>query len=302
MRNMTKKIVFGVAVVAFATFVMTPSASANCAGPKTVNTYSSSGTSYWHLPSGDLPGVLVSQAWQLGAPATFNSAGGGTTPACNAMAYFSGPSINIGGDLSTCGTGCPSSGATLAVLVTHTQPNGASSLLVATVVETPTGSTSNFDFGGQGDKNLVRLPAPTVSNSGPRSGNLMPLTVQIPQFLTDGNGLSGPGASSAITGYKVVAALSATEPSRDAALFNAPVTGGTIAAPGGGPVPNTAVQLDCGAAPGVDGWVALQVTFENGAILQSSVSKPTRVRCQGAMADPKFKPVKKKPAVLGRDQ
>jgi len=296
---MTKKIVFGVAVVAFATIVMAPSASAACAGPRTANTYSSSGTSYWHLPAGDVPGTLVGQAWQLGNPGQFNSAGSAIP--CVGILYFSGPNINLGADFSTCGAGCPTSGATLAVAATHTQPNGASSVLIATVAEV-TGTTSNFDFGGQGDKNLVRLPAPTVVNSGPRSGNLMPLTVSIPAFLTDGNGLSGPGAASAIAGYKVVAALSATEPSRDAALYNAPVTGGTIAAPGGGPVPNTAVQLDCGAAPGVDGWVALQISFENGGVLQGGVSKPTRVRCQGAMADPKFKPVKKKPAVLGRDQ
>jgi hypothetical protein len=297
---MTKKIVFGLAVVALATIVMAPSASAACAGPKTANTYSSSGTAYWHLPAGDLPGTLVGQAWQLGSPATFTSAH--PTAPCNSMLYFSGDAnINLGADFSTCGTGCPASGATLAVLATHTQPNGASSLLLATVTEV-TGTTSNFDFGGQGDKNLVRLPAPQIVNSGPRSGTLMPLTVSVPQFLTDGNGLSGPGAASAITGYKVVAALSATEPSRDAAQFNALVTGGTLAAPGGSAVSNASVQLDCGAAAGVDGWVALQVSFENGAILQSAVSKPTRVRCQGAMADPKFKPVKKKPAVLGRDQ
>jgi len=299
MRNMTKKIVFGVAVAAFAMIVMAPSASASCSGNRTANTYTGAGTSYWQIPAGDDRGTLVGQAWQLGNPATFNSSAGANP--CIGMLYFSGGGLNFGADFGTCGAGCPASGSTLAVAATHTLPNGASALLIATVVET-VGGASNFDFSTQGPKNLVRLPAPNIVNSGPRSGNLMPLTVSVPQFLTDGNGLSGPGAATAITGYKVVAALAATEPSRDAALYNAPVTGGNLAALGGAAVTNAPVQLDCGAAAGVDGWVALQINFENGGVLHSAVSKPTRVRCQGAMANPKFKPVQKKPAVLGRDQ
>jgi hypothetical protein len=292
MRNMTKKIVFGVAIVAVAALVMAPSASASCPGSRTANTYSSSGTAYWHLPAGDVPGTLVGQAWQLGSPGTFNSMGGPIP--CQGILYFSGPgNVNLGANFGECGFGCPTTGSTLAVAATHTQPNGASAVLIATVVER-TGTTSNFDYGDQGDHNLVRLPAPKINGSGPRAGNILPITVSVPTFLTAGNGLYGPNAGTAISGYKVVAALSTGEPSRDAAVYNATVTGGTLAAPGGAPVTNTSVQLDCGSTPGVDGWVALQIQFENGGVAQSAVSKPMRVHCQGALADPKYKPIRGK--------
>jgi hypothetical protein len=292
---MTKKIVFGVAVVAVAALVMAPSASASCPGSRTANTYSSSGTAYWHLPAGDVPnsgpGGLVGQAWQLGSPGTFNSMGGPIP--CVGILYFSAGGVNLGANFGECGFGCPTQGATLAVAATHTQPNGASSVLIATIAEV-SGTTSNFDYATQGDHNLVRLPAPKINASGPRSGNLLPITVAVPQFLTAGNGLYGPNAANAISGYKVVAALSTGEPTRDAAVYNATVTGGTLSAPGGAPVANTSVTLDCGSTPGVDGWVALQINFENGGVAQSAVSKPTRVHCQGALADPKYKPIRGK--------
>src|SRR4030095_4649358 len=105
MRNMTKKIVFGVAVVAVAALVMAPSASASCPGSRTANTYSSSGTAYWHLPVGDVPGTLFGQAWQLGSPGTFNSTGGPMP--CVGILYFSGENVNLGANFGECGFGCP---------------------------------------------------------------------------------------------------------------------------------------------------------------------------------------------------
>jgi hypothetical protein len=293
---MIKKIAFGVAAVALATIVMAPSASASCPGPRTANTYNG-GTgayTYWHSPSGDTTGTLVSQAWQLGSPATFNSTG------CPTFLYFSpnGSGIGLGADFSTCGVGCPAAGSTLAVLAQKIA-EGTSPVvdfLIATVAETPTGG-SNFDYSTQGAHNMIQLPAPTVLNSGPRSGTLLPLHVSIPSI---GGGLYGPNAASAITGFRVVASLSAVEPTRDSAQF-IPVTGGAITSPGGAAVGDTLVTLDCGTAPGVDGWVAVQLSLENGAVLGGTVSKPKRVHCQGALAEPKFKPIKKGNA-YGHDQ
>jgi len=288
MRNMTKKIAFGVAAVALATIVMAPSASATCAGNRTANTYNGSTLeyTYWHSPSGDTTGTLVSQAWQLGNPVQFNSAG------CPTFLYFSpsGAGIGLGADFGTCGVGCPTSGSTLAVLAQKIAagPSPVVDFLIATVAETPTGG-SNFDFSTQGAHNMIQMPAPTVLNSGPRSGNLLPLHVSIPSIA---GGLYGPNAASAITGFRVVAALSPTEPARDSAAFT-PVTGGAITSPGGAAVGDTLVTLDCGSTAGNDGWVAVQLSLENGSVLGGTVSKPKRVHCQGALAEPKFKPIKK---------
>ena len=287
MRNMTKKIAFGVAAVALATIVMAPSASAACSGPTTANTYNG-GTgayTYWHSPSGDTTGTLVSQAWQLGSPATFNSTG------CPTFLYFSpqGLGIGLGADFSTCGVGCPAPGSTLAVLAQKIAagPSPVTDFLIATVAAGQTGVT--FDFSTQGAHDMIQMPAPTVLNSGPRSGNLLPLHVSIPSVA---GGLYGPNAANAITGFRVVAALSATEPARDSAGFT-PVTGGAISSPGGAAVGDTLVTLDCGSTAGVDGWVAVQLSLENGTVLGGTVSKPKRVHCQGALAEPKFKPIKK---------
>jgi len=296
---MTKRIVFGVTVVALATVVMAPSASAACPGPRTAGTYNfQTGVArYWHLPAGHANGDLAGQAWQLGSPATFTSAAGVNT--CNSMLYFVGPgTIGMAVDFSTCGTGCPSPGATLAFVATNTQPNGASSTLVATVAETGSGAV-NFDYSSQPDHAMIEVPTPNIIGSGPRSGNLMPLHVSVPAFLSTNNGFYGPGASSSVSGYRIVSALSVNEPSRDAAVYTAPVTNGNLAAPGGAAVSDTLVQVDCGATPLQDSWVALQISFESGGVVQSAVSKPRRVHCQGAMADPKFKPIKKKPVALG---
>ena len=294
---MAKKttILLGVTVLALAA-VMAPSASAACGSPRTAGTYNfqTGALSYWQLPAGDAQGTLVSNAWQLGAPATFN--GGGATP-CNGMLYFAAGGIGVGADFSTCGVGCPSSGATLAFLAQHSLPTGATSFLVATVSESTGAAAVNFDYSGGGNLQMVRLPQPNVLNSGPRSGNLLPLHVSIPAL---GPGFYGTGAAGTVTGFRVVSNLSVNEPTRDSALYT-PTTGGVIASPGGAAVGDTLVTLDCGSTPGTDGWVAVQLQFENGSVLSNAVSEPKRVHCQGALAEPKGKPIKRGNA-NGHDQ
>jgi hypothetical protein len=295
---MAKKttILFGVAAVALAAVVLMPSASAACGGPRTAGTYNfqTGGLSYWQLPAGDVPATLVSNAWQLGAPATFN--GGGAVP-CNGMLYFAAGGIGLGADFSTCGVGCPTSGGSIAVLAQHSNPTGPSAFLVATISESTGAAAVNFDYSTSGNLQMVRLPQPVVLSSGPRAGTILPMHVSIPAIV---GGLYGAGASGTISGYRVVSNLSVNEPTRDSALY-APATGGTLAAPGGVGVSDAAISIDCGSTPGTDGWVAVQVQFENGSVLSNATSKPRRVHCQGAFAEPKVKPVKKGNA-YGHDQ
>jgi hypothetical protein len=290
-----KKTIIGVAVVALAVVAMTPSASAVCAGPRTAGTYNFQTlvAAYWHSPSGDAAGNLDGQAWQIGAPGTFNTTNAALP--CVGMLYFAPGGIGLGADFSTCGTGCPTSGTTIAVLAQKIDPTGVVDFLVASVVETPTGVV-NFDYSPQGDHAMIRLPAPNVLSSGPRNVNSVPLTVQVPAVTA---GFYGPSGASMISGYRIVSALSVGDPGRLGNAY-ALVPGGGISVTGGAASPATPVTLDCTDPTNTkDQWVATQLVFEGGAVLSDTVSAPKRVHCAGSLADPKYKVVPKKTTTVG---
>lgn len=279
---MTKKIVLGMAAVALAGAVMAPSANAACSSIRSASTYSNTGTSYWHSVSND--GTLVGQGWQLGSAGAWSTGGGAVV--CENFLYFSSGGINLNLDLASCGSGCPASGGTIAILAQH-QPAGTAKthFLVATVSETFATSV-NFDYGGQGDHNLIEVPRPRVVSSS-RAGSLVNVSVQIPSIA---GGLYGPNAASAVTGYNILSASSATNPGRNAAAYSLRTS---VAAPGGVAGTSGVVGVDCTTATS-DQWVVTQLTFEGGAVLSSAVSEPTRVNCNPALADPKYKIIPKK--------
>jgi hypothetical protein len=261
---MTKKIIFGVAVVALAVALVAPAANAACLGIRSAATYSTAATSYWisPFPQG---GNLVGRSWQLGTGTASWDSSGGIVP-CQGFLYFSAGGINLNLDLGSCGAGCPANNSTLAVLAQH-QPAGSTktAFLLATITETPA-STVNFDYSVQGNHNLVEEGKPTVVSSSRAPGQVT-LNLSFPAVT---GGLYGPNASTGISGYRVVSARSAVNPGRDAAAFTTPLlTGGTVAAAGGGATA-ASVTLDC------------------------SVREARQVHCDPALADPKFKIVPKK--------
>ena len=283
---MTKKIVFGVMLVALVAFVTVPSASANCIPAKTTATFGGGVTAYW-LPVTAV-GTLAGQAWQLGAPGTSSA-----SAACIDTSLFpdvGGVSLqfNLG---AACNAGCPSltlpALATLAFLAQNKTAAGTEFLL-ATIVETPANPAANFFYGDQGNHNMITLPSPTVISSS-KALSVVTLHVGIPSIAA---GLYGPGAASAVSGFNVVSALSETNPGTDASLYQ---TRASVASAGGAAVLDQAVTVDCAAATGLqDQWVATQISFEGGSVLSSAVSAPRRVHCLGALADPKYKVVPKK--------
>jgi len=275
---MTKKTVFGVAVVALAALVMVPSASATCASIRSANTYNAieGGQAYWISPIGE-SGNLVGQTWQLGAPATWS------TGNCTGFLYFSVGGINLNLEMSSCGAGCPAPGATLAVLAQNQGAQGTD-FLVATIGETPARSV-NYDYSTQGNHNLVPMPRPRVTSSN-RAGSAVNLGIQVPAASA---GLYGPNAASAISGYNILSASSATNPGRNAAAYTLRAT---IPAAGGG-AGTGAVTVDC-TNTAQDQWVVTQIQFENGGVLSSAVSDATRINCNPALADPKYKIVPKR--------
>lgn len=282
---MNKKIVFGVSAVALATFLMAPSASAACAGPRTASTYnfSTGAAPYWHAPGGDTDasGSLAGQTWQLGAPATWS------TGSCGGSMFYFGPGgIGLSFDMSTCGTGCPTSGSTLAVLAQKRNNTGGSDFLLATVVETPSGAV-NFDYSTQPEHTMIPIPRPRVTASARTAPNVN-LSIGIDSIA---DGLFGPNAASAVVGYRILgksAPLASSGPGSAASDYDA-APRAVIAAPGGvgGATPLT---VDCSNIAN-DQFLAVQLQFEGG-IFSDSVSAATRVRCDPAVANPRTPKIK----------
>lgn len=276
---MTKKIVLGVAAVAFAAAVMAPSASASCIPAKSATNFSDT-TAYW-IPL-EAGGQLSGAAWQLGAPGSFRSDGG--TVVCTDFLVEGPGGISLALDLGSCGAGCPAGLSTLATLAQSSGPGGTSFLL-ATIVETPASSV-NFDYATQGDHNMIAIPRPRVLSSS-RSGTDVNLSVAIDSIAA---GLFGPNAASAVTGFNILGASSTSDPGRDQASYSPRAS----APSAGGAATTVPVVVDC-SNPASDQWLVTQISFENGSVLSGAVSEATRVNCNPALANPKTPKIKVAP-------
>jgi hypothetical protein len=287
---MLKKIVLGVMVLGLVA-TMTPSASAACATPRIASTYNSVlGTFiYWHPTAPG--GTLTGQTWQLGNYAQWNDRLQGTSPACTGNLYFNGAG-DVGMQLgtNTCGTGCPSPGATLAYLAMDKGPGGTD-MLLATIAEDNSRGV-NWDYSqlsvnqAGGLLNMIRIPRPRVTASS-RAGSTVNLQVA---FDAISSGAFGPGGASAITGYKVLGKQSALDPGHDSSTFV--TTLATVTTSNGGPVAAVPVAVDC-TNTAQDQWIVTQLVIENGAVGSDAVSQATRVGCNPTLAEPKFKIVPK---------
>src|SRR4029453_8065552 len=105
-----------------------------------------------------LPALRAPTLCTAGAPGVWSGTG------CDDSALFvdaGGFSLNL--NLSSCGAGCP---APLATLATLAQSRGGSgtSFLLDTVVETPL-AANNFDYGPQGNHQMIDIPRPRVLSS-----------------------------------------------------------------------------------------------------------------------------------------
>lgn len=272
---MIKKIVLGAMAVALVAFVMVPSASASCNPAKTATTFGN-GTAYW-LPATTV-GTASVQSWQLGAPGTWNSAGG--TVACpNSFLFPDGPGFSLAFDLGSCGSGCPAPLSTLVTLAQNRTASGTEFLL-ATIVETPADSSGNFQYASQGDHTMIPVPRPRVLSSA-RVGSAVNLSVTVDSIAA---GLFGPNAASAVTGFNILTASSATDPGTDSSAYS---LRSTIASAGGAAATGP-ISLDC--TNPLDQWIVTQIQLENGTVLANSVSGATRVHCDPALANPKHNP------------
>ena len=228
-------------------------------------------------------GTLIENVWQAGAPSAYTSSSG-IFP-CREFFYFGSTGIGLNLHMESCGNGCPAPNSTLAVLAQQAvdMANGDRvGFLLATANETPTNSV-NFDYSTD-PLQLVRLPTPVVVNScyqcPPGNEGLVVAVRSV------AGGLYGPNAAAAVTGYRIMTALSAGNPGNDASACS---VAATIAVPGGIGAVSDAFTVSCPTTGGKDAWIATQLSFENGAIVSQVGSAPKRVHCGGSLADPKGK-------------
>jgi hypothetical protein len=279
---MTKKIVFGMALALVIVGLAAPSASAACNPPKSLSTYNSATGAfvYFHTTLAS-PTTLVGKIWD---------AAGDHTGTCNdgnqTFLYFGATPGDIGVQLSlgeACVPGCPV--GSLSLQITAGNGVGGTQTIVTKTIETPAGG-NNFDFSTQApaDLQLGPYPRPRATSSTRSSTNVV-----LGVGVDSSTNLYRNGTSTDITGFNVVSASSLTDPGPGASAYSlrqfVPAPGGTAGSASG-------ITVDCTNTAN-DQWVALQLVSATGGP-STSVGERTRVKCNPALANPKYNVVPKK--------
>jgi hypothetical protein len=274
---MTKKIVLGAAIALVIVGIASTPASALCNPPKNLLPYNAGSARYifWNTGLPNAGTTLIGNVWS----GTVNHTG-----TCNAdqqgFVYFGGEgqiglNFNLG---DACVVGCPSG----AVSVQVTAINGAvSKTLTSQVPETSVGGV-NFDFSVTAAHDLGDYPRQHVTASSRVGTN-----VNVNVGVDAASGIAFDGSAGQITGYNILSASSPTDPGRLASAYtlrtNIPAPGG-IAATGATPVDCTNINNDQ--------WVVTQLVTTGGP--SNTVSPATRIKCNPALANPKYNIVPKK--------
>lgn len=275
---MTKKIVFGAAIALVIVGIASTPASALCNPPKSLSTYNSGTGAYafWDTGFPNAGTSLVAKIW---------SAAGDHTGSCNTVPgilYFGGEgqigiNLNLG---DSCVVGCPSG----SLSIQATAINGASSHTLTSQVPETSLSAINFDFSAKTGYVLGNYPRQHVTASSRSGSNVLV------NFSIDAASASAfDGTGSQITGYNVLSAQGTTDPGRLASAYGAvPLT--NIPAPGGAAATGNA-SVNCSVIAS-DQFVVTQIVTTGGP--SNTVSAATRVKCDPALANPKYNIIPKK--------
>ncbi len=274
-----------------------PGVSAACGYVRTASTYNSGtgGYVYWSLVDGDpASGTLAGNVWQAGSPVAYNPLTGLVTcTESNGLGflYFGSTGIGLNLHMESCGLGCPNQNSTLAVLAQHaTNITGGGNVgfLLATAAETPA-HVINFDYSTE-PYQLVRLPKPVVTSICDQCpAGFDTLELMVPSVAA---GLYGPNAAATVTGYRILYSLATSNPGNDASAYS---LAATISAPGGVAAQSSPFTVSCPSTGARHGWIATQLSFENGEILSPLVSTPQRIFCGSRLADPRNRAVPGRP-------
>lgn len=271
---MIKRIVFGAALALAIVGISAPDASAFCNPPKFVASFNSvSGEyTYWQVNDNTNSAALATKFINN------NQDVGGT---CQFLYWAVSPGqVGLSGDFGqACALGTPCPSGTLSLI-----GQAGDSFFGATITE-GTGALG-YDFapvGGPGHvKETGSAPRPRVTSSS-RSGSSVIVSIGI-DAVSSNPGFDAATAAT-ITGYNILSAAATTDPGRSAVAYqplaNAPASGG-------GPGSVASASVDC-TNTALDRWVVTQIVTTGGPF--HSVSAATQIKCNPALADPKYKKV-----------
>ena len=278
--------ILGVAALVIA--VATP-ASANCNPAKVAATFGAGPTTYWSPPAGATinEASLRGQFWQKGNRSAGNE--GACVPSncggASGWLYFYGGKLNMNANLGDAlVAGCAS--GTLQTIAQVDSLDGKHTYHIAGTVTEVSGPAVDFNYGTLGDQNLAEVPKPVIISSS-RVGSTLTLHLGIPAA----GGAFGPGAATAIAGYRLVSGngTGTTDPGRTTAAY-------TLLQQTAVPVADLTQSIDCtGITLPNEKFVGVQILYSDGVI--SPTSATYRVGCDPTMADPRYKIVPKKNVV-----
>lgn len=298
---MIKKVVIGAAFVLVMVGIAAPDASAVCPTPKSAGNYNTdtSTGAIWHSTLAGTPGAtLVGKLWSGSTDVTgnCNTACTGCGAGHTGFLYFNGSDIGFNIQLAdsclpTAASACPIGTLTVAVSVSNTAGN---SEFMVTQANEVSGGANAFDF-STFNHTLVPDARPRVTNST-KAGAIVNLSLGVDaRNAGPSNGLF-EGSASSITGYNVLRANGVADPGGNAAAYQPFSPAVFIATPNGNPG-STSTSVDCAGVPALqDVWIATQLVTTAGP--STFVGERTRVKCNSALADPKFKIVPKKKSSL----
>jgi len=230
--------------------------------------------------------ALKGRFWQAGARAAASEAG--SCPEATYLTALSGTELTIfglsGGDIL--GTGpCDNAGCvagTQVILVQTISTDGSKAYYAVGKV---TENADGFDYSRGGtDWQVVEVPRPRVTQSS-RAGSTVTLNLSFDAPLGAHGEADAFSRSSILTGYQVVRFEGAADPGRATAAWTnlgavIPVTEGGATLGGLGAV--------CGGTTN-DVFIAMRPVYDGGQFSGDYVGASTRIECDPAVADPRFK-------------
>lgn len=225
---------------------------------------------------------LIGRHWEPGNRGAHNEG-----PACPECAYLldlpggMGVLGALGGNIIGCdclNVGCNPTGMVLLVQTRST--DGSKAYYAAGRVDVVGGS---YNFAANTNWPVVEMPRPRVTSSS-RGGNTVTIGAQFD--APDGaRGETGYAAPLILTGYQIVRFEGAADPGRAQALWT-PVGSVLPVAANGASVGG--VGITC-TSTATDVFVATRLVLDNGQYSSDYVSASTRIECDPAVADPRFK-------------
>jgi hypothetical protein len=263
--------ILGVAAVVAMIAAAVPTAQANCIPGTTFSTYGAGGFFYVNLPAGANNANVVGKFWAKG-----NNGSANNGPYDDALWLKFDAAYGkwyVSGDTSSGMIGCPN-GSNL--IMTIELADGSS--ITAESIETPA-SAVRWDFSTLAtDLTPAPKPRPKVASSS-RAGTTVNVQLNSDPQVGGNYGPQGGAVTIAPT-YRLAIGSGATDPGSDAALYAA----GPAVTPG----TPFSFPANC-TVPTADQWIAIQTIVDG--VPAATVGPRTRINCNPALADPKFKHV-----------